>query len=78
MRVRAYGRRVSVVEVRMFCACARGERLLGLINIIIMQKPSTVSPLIKNRQARPCQRPHGCIVSRVSGQRTAWAQASDK
>ena len=26
---------VSVVDVRVFCACARGERLLGVINIII-------------------------------------------
>jgi hypothetical protein len=30
MCVRAYGHRVSVVDVRVFCACARGERLLGL------------------------------------------------
>ncbi len=29
MCVRVYGRRVSVVDVRVFCACARGERLLG-------------------------------------------------
>jgi hypothetical protein len=33
MCMRAYGRRVSVVDVRMFRACARGERLLGVINI---------------------------------------------
>jgi hypothetical protein len=32
--VREYGRRVSVLDVRVFCACARGERLLGVINII--------------------------------------------
>ncbi len=35
MCVRAYGCRVSVVDVRVFRACARGERLLGVINIII-------------------------------------------
>ena len=34
MCVRAYGRRVSVVDVRVFRACARGERLLGVLNII--------------------------------------------
>jgi hypothetical protein len=34
MCVRAYGRRVSVVDVRVFCACARGKRLLVVINII--------------------------------------------
>jgi hypothetical protein len=34
--VRAYGRRVSVVDVRVFRACARGECLLGVINIIII------------------------------------------
>ncbi len=34
MCVRAYGRRVSVVDVSVFRACARGERLLGVINII--------------------------------------------
>ncbi len=33
--MRVYGRRVSVVDVRVFCACARGERLLGGINITI-------------------------------------------
>ena len=31
---RAYGRLVSVVDLRVFCACARGERFLGVINII--------------------------------------------
>jgi hypothetical protein len=34
MCVRAYVRRVSVVDVRVFCAWTRGERLLGVINII--------------------------------------------
>jgi hypothetical protein len=33
MCVRAYRRRVSVVDVRVFRACARGERFLGVINI---------------------------------------------
>ena len=36
MCVLVYGRRVSVVDVRVLCACARGERLLGVINIIIV------------------------------------------
>jgi hypothetical protein len=35
--VRASVRRVSVVDVRVFRACARGERLLGVINIIIIK-----------------------------------------
>ena len=35
MCVRAYRRRVSVVDVRVSRACARGERLLGVINIIM-------------------------------------------
>ncbi len=34
MCVRAYGRRVSVVNVRVFRVFVRGERLLGVINII--------------------------------------------
>ncbi len=34
MCVRAYGRRMSVVEVRVFRAYARGERLFRVINII--------------------------------------------
>ena len=37
MCVRACGRRVSVVDVRVVCACAREERLfvwLGVLNII--------------------------------------------
>jgi hypothetical protein len=36
MCVRASGRWVSVVDVRVFCACASGERLLGVINIIYL------------------------------------------
>jgi hypothetical protein len=35
MRVRAFGRRVSVVDIRVSSACARGESLLGVISIII-------------------------------------------
>jgi hypothetical protein len=35
MCVHAFRRRVSVVDVRVFFACARGERLLGVISIII-------------------------------------------
>ncbi len=35
MCVHAYGRRVSVVDVRVFRAYARGERLLWVINISI-------------------------------------------
>ena len=31
--VRANGRRVSVVDVRVFCACALGERLLGVMTV---------------------------------------------
>ncbi len=31
----AYGRRVSVVDVPVYRACARGESLLGVIIIII-------------------------------------------
>ena len=36
MCVRVYGRRMSVVDVPVFRAYARGERLLGVINIIII------------------------------------------
>ncbi len=43
MCVRAYGRLVSVMDVRVFCACARGERLFGVINIILSLSPCTVS-----------------------------------
>ena len=39
MCVHAYGRHVSVVDVGVFCACARGERLLGVINIIMEYPP---------------------------------------
>ncbi len=39
MCVRAYGCRVSVVDVRVSRACARGERLLGGINIIVKHHP---------------------------------------
>ena len=35
MCARAYGRRVYVVDVRVFRACARGEHILGVINIIV-------------------------------------------
>jgi hypothetical protein len=46
MCVRAYGRRVSVVEVRLFCACTRGERLLGVTNIIFfVSLPLYLGPL---------------------------------
>ena len=38
MCVRACRRRVSVVEVRVFRACARGERLLGVINSIMVPR----------------------------------------
>ncbi len=38
MCMRAYGHRVSVVDVCVFCVCARGESLLGVINIIIEHK----------------------------------------
>ena len=40
MCVHVYGRRVSVVDVRVLCACARGERLMGVMNIIISRKAS--------------------------------------
>jgi hypothetical protein len=40
MCVRAYELPVFVVDVRVFRACARGERLLGVINIIIIIIPS--------------------------------------
>ena len=33
MYVRAYGHQVSMVDVRVLRACARGKRLLGVINI---------------------------------------------
>ncbi len=41
MCVRVYGRRVSMVDVRVFCACARGERLLWVLNIINVGKKKT-------------------------------------
>jgi hypothetical protein len=53
MCVRAYRRRVSVMDVRVFCACARGERLSGVINIIIKRKRATILPL-KNRAETSC------------------------
>jgi hypothetical protein len=40
MCVRAYGRRVSVVNASVFCAYARGEQILGVINIIINKRAS--------------------------------------
>ncbi len=49
MCVRAYWRRVSVVDVRVFRAYALGERLLGLINIIIITQDTDV-----------CCARHGC------------------
>ncbi len=44
MCVRAYGRRMSVVDVRVFRAYALNEGLLGVINIIIgkLARPAAI------------------------------------
>ena len=60
MCVRAYGRQVSVVDVRVFRACARGERLLGVTNIIFFFVGSGVAVRVL---AHP---PHEVLKSALS------------
>ena len=70
MYVRAYGRRLSLVDVRMFCACARGGRLLRVINIIIMCPPN----LQPEPEARACAHEHEWFVRQYGCMRDGFPE----